>query len=59
MSLMYQLHRKTSALVKVMAWYLSGIKPLPKPMMMNNNDAIKWHQRNNGLDSYLITNAKC
>ena len=33
-----------SALVQVMAWHLSGIMPLPEPLLTKMSDA-KWHHQ--------------
>ena len=32
-----------SALVRIMAWRLTGVKPLPEPMMIQFTDAYKRH----------------
>ena len=32
------------ALVQVMAWHLTGDKPLPEPMMTQFTDAYMWHK---------------
>ena len=37
------------ALVQIMAWRLSGDKPLPEPMLTQFTDAYMWHTRGDEL----------
>ena len=32
-----------AALIQVMAWYWTGYKPLPEPMLTQFTDAYMWH----------------